>query len=104
MSAAGTARVAAADACAECGFVQTVSIEVSDGRGGPKLTMTCCSRCDHHQWTRATGKIAASEALLVLSGRASFTLVPGPGQGHTTQHLSQGTPCACPLSHPGLPA
>ena len=80
-SMTGTARSAApsATACSNCGAAQALSIEVSDGRGGPRLTMTSCPRCEHRAWTHASGTVVTGDVLRVLSGRADFTLVPAPG-------------------------
>lgn len=66
--------------CRNCGKAQTLSIQLSDGRGGPQLTMTSCSRCEHRQWTHACGEVVDGHVLEVLSGRAEFTLVPAAGR------------------------
>jgi hypothetical protein len=73
---------ASAAPCGHCGASPTQDIQVSDGRGGPRLTMRYCSRCERREWTHESGQVVAGDVLGLLSGREGFTLTPAPRRGH----------------------
>ncbi len=49
--------------CPAWGRPAPIVVEMSDGRGGPSLTMTSCIRCEQRSWSSADGSLGQPDLL-----------------------------------------
>lgn len=68
----------AAASCSNCGCRQALTIDMTVGKAGPRVSLTSCPRCEHRVWSNGTAAIPRTDVLQVLSGREDFVLVEKP--------------------------